>query len=146
MKKKTSCLIFNFFLLSMTTAWGQNQVSIVTSSKDSQTKVNLERTIFLENNSKTEEVIINIEEQTQRFELMINSSVSAGKLTIEIYDPNGTKQGNFSVGTQLNSDKSEKVNGNIIKSLNEPQTGDWKVKIIPAEATGIIGIRTSFIE
>lgn len=145
MKNKTAYLIICALIFSLT-VFGQNQEKDLASPKDSETKVNLERTIMLEKDSKPEEIIINIKQKTQRFELMINSSVSYGKLTIEVFDPNDTKQGNFTVGTQLNSQKKEMVNGNIRKSLNEPQIGNWKVKIIPSDATGQIRIQTAIIE
>lgn len=145
MKKRTAYLIICALIFSVT-VFGQNHEKNVSSSKESETKVDLQRTIRLEKDSKPEEIIINIKQKTQRFELMINSSVSYGKLTIEVYDPNDTKQGNFTVGTQFNSEKIEMVNGNIRKSLNEPQTGNWKVKIIPSDATGQIRIQTAIVE
>lgn len=145
MKKGTAYLIICALIFSVT-VFGQSHETKVTSSKSAETKVDLQRTIRLEKDSKPEDIIINIKQKTQRFELMINSSVSIGKLTIEVYDPNDTKQGNYTVGTQLNSNKKEMVNGNIRKSLNEPQTGNWKVKIIPSDATGNIKIQTAIIE
>jgi hypothetical protein len=69
-----------------------------------------------------------------------------GKLTIEVYDPNEVKQGNFTIGKQLDSGKKEMVTGNIVKNLTEPQSGKWKVKIIPSNATGTIVIKTSNFE
>ena len=140
MKNRTAYLIISSLIFSFT-AFGQ-----IVTSKSSETRVDLQRTIRLEKDSMPEEVIIYIKQKTQRFELLINSSVTIGKLTIEVYDPNDTKQGNFTVGTQLNSEKKEMVNGNIRKLLNEPQTGNWKVKIIPSNATGNVKIQTAIIE
>lgn len=74
---------------------------------------------------------------------MIDTSVTSGKLTIEIYDSNEKKQGTFSVGTQLNIENSERAQGNINKSLIDPQAGNWKVKIIPINAKGMIQINTA---
>jgi hypothetical protein len=90
-------------------------------------------------------VILNIEEDVDRLELVINSSLTAGNLKIDVYDPKGNNQGTFSVGTQLNADKLERVNGNIKKSLKDPQSGNWKVSITPREVTGTITIQTAFI-
>lgn len=146
MKTKTAYLTFSIILLCFT-VWGQkqNNVSADTSSIISDTRVNLERKISLESNSKSEDIILNIEENFDRFELVINSSVTAGDLKIEVYDPKGKNQGIFSVGTQLNGEKLERVNGNINKSLKDPQSGHWKVSILPTKATGTITIQTAFM-
>lgn len=112
-------------------------------NEDSFTKSDLSRKIMLENDSKTAEILIDIKDNIQRFELWISSSINNGKLTIEVYDPNGTKQGYYSVGNQLNSEFEEEANGSIRKSLFEPQPGNWKVKIMPQEATGTIRIATA---
>jgi hypothetical protein len=147
MKNKTTCLTFCIFLISFT-AWCQKQarnVSDDTPSVTSDTKVHLEREMRLERNSKSEEVILNVEEIVDRFELVIHSTISAGNLKIETYDPNGNNQGTFSVGTQLKAEKLERVTGNINKSLKDPEPGSWKVSLFPTEATGTITIRTAFI-
>ncbi len=145
MKKQTAYLIISVLLFTLT-ALGQNQENDVPSLESSITSVNVNRSIKLDNDSKTEEIIIDIKQNTKKYALLINSSVSDGKLTIEFYDPNGTKQGNFTISTQLDSEKNEKVSGNINKSLTEPQAGKWKIKIIPANATGNINISTAIIE
>lgn len=112
------------------------------SSQGSRTKVDMERRIELEHDSKTEEVFIEIKEKDQQLLLLISSSVRDGKLTIELYDPNNIKQGNYTIETQLKSKKGEQVNGNIRKSISEPQTGKWRVKIIPKDVTGDVKIIT----
>jgi hypothetical protein len=135
--KKTTWLIIGFILI---------YASSTAQKPDSFAKTNLEREISLKNDSKTEEITITIEQGTKLFELMINSSIKSGKLTIEIFDPSGTKQGNFSVETQLGSDKNEQVVGNFHKSLKEPQSGNWRIKIIPVMANGLLSIRTVFLQ
>jgi len=142
MKKKTVYLSFCFLLLSLS-IWGQEQgnyVSVSSASANSETK--LDTTITLNYVSKQEDILVKIEKQTKSLELMISSSVNAGNLTIKVYDPNGNEEGNFSVGSQLDSEKSKSSNGTICKSLNEPQAGNWRVKIIPIKAKGIIRIQT----
>ncbi len=116
------------------------------SPKNSQTSVDMARTIRLEDDSNAEDIFIEIKEKTQKLQLEISCSVKGGKLTIELYDPNGIKQGNFTIETQLKSEKEEKVNGNISKSIIEPQFGKWWVKIIPIEVTGDVKINTAIIE
>lgn len=145
MKNKAAYLSFCILLLSYT-AWCQTQKrsdSGKASTTSSDTRVNLQRIIDLENDSKSKTVLIDIEDDVEMFELMIKSSVVSGKLTIEVSDPKGHRQETFSVGTQLNLEKSERVNGNINKTLNDPQPGNWEVSIIPTNATGYITIQTS---
>lgn len=122
---------------------GQSVDNDVLLENESHTKVDLQRKIKLENDSKPVEVLITIKDNTQRFEFRISSSINSGKLTIEVYDPFGTRQGYFAVGNQLNSEFEEEANGSIRKSLFEPQSGEWKLKIIPKEATGTIRIATT---
>lgn len=145
MKTRTAFLFICALIFSLT-AFGQNQDINISSSTDSETRVDLLRSIRLVKDSKPEEVMVNIKQETLKLDILISSSVNQGKLLIELYDPNDAKQGNFTVGTQLNSENKENVSGRIQKSLNEPQPGNWKVKIIPSEATGNIRIQTIVIE
>lgn len=124
------------------------------------TNVTLQRTISLPGDSKTEEIIVNVDEKLiYLLELSIKSTVSLGKLSIEIYDPKGEKHGNFTVGNQLNSEntisikkqegvtsgKSEIVNGTINKIIREPMIGNWIIKIIPNKARGRINIQSNYL-
>ena len=158
MKKKASYLIIGTLFLSLT-AMGQTREEDFFAGKDrnakekqffesniSETKVDLQRTIKLEKDSKSEDVILHIKKKTKKLDLLISSSINNGKLTIEVYSPDNIKQGNYTVGTQLKSEKKEIVNGNIRKSLVEPQAGEWKVKIIPTDASGTIKIQTAVLE
>ena len=145
MKEKAAYLFILIFLVPLL-SFGQDQRNNVSAIRNSETKVELERTIRLENDSGAEDVLIEISEKTRRLELMIVSKVRNGKVTIEIYDPKGIKQGSYTVGTLLSSEKEETVNGNIKKSLFEPQVGKWKIKIIPIDATGAIQIQTAIAE
>ncbi|WP_340152287.1 hypothetical protein [uncultured Marivirga sp.] len=139
--KNHSLVLFTFLLMCSITFYGQSQNNGVSISNKSQTSLDLQRSIILENDSESKEVIINISENTIRFDLIISTSVSGGQLLIEFYSPDNKKQGNFTVGTQLNSIKREMAKGTIRKSLNEPQAGQWKIQIIPTEASGEIEIQ-----
>lgn len=141
MKKQSVILFVSLFMYSLT-AYGQSQVNSVDASNHSETLMDLQRSIILENDSDSKEIMINIAEKTNRFDLLISSAVSKGQLEVEFYSPDNKKQGNFTVGTQLNSIKKEMVKGSIRKSLNEPQAGQWIIKIIPTGASGKIEIQT----
>jgi cytochrome c-type biogenesis protein CcmH/NrfF len=138
MKNRTILLLLTVLLSITTFAQTQNNE---TESKQA-TKFKFQRNIQLEDCKENEEIIISIAKNTKEFKLLINTSVSEGKVTVEIYDSNKKKQGTFSVGNQLNIQNSEIATGTINKALIEPQDGDWKVKIISTKAKGIIIINT----
>lgn len=115
------------------------------------TELNLQRSISLSGDSEREEIEIEVEDETLNLNISIKSTLKAGGLTIEIYDPNWVKQGNFSVGIQLNlnkpsselkdnKSKNEVVNGQIEKKVKEPIAGNWVIRIIPNRAEGSVSI------
>lgn len=144
MKKKAAYLII-LILLAPLSSLGQSIGYDDVPPNNSKTEVELERIIILEKNSQTEEVILDITQKTYQLELQILSSVSNGKVLIEFYDAKETKQGNFTVGTLLNSEKKEMVHGRIRKSILLPQPGKWKIKIVPMDATGEIKIHSTIL-
>lgn len=125
----------------------------VTLSQDTQNESNRDETLIdeyreitFENDSRPVEIAIAINSNVRRLRLTINSSVQSGNLSIEIYDPQKTKQGNYSVGTQTRTEAKETVQGSIKKALFEPLSGDWIVKIAPKFATGRVTIQTIISE
>jgi hypothetical protein len=92
--------------------------------------------------SAVQSVSIIIKENTQNFDVVVNSTVKKGSVTIEIIDPNGNKFGNFSIEAQSGSDdkKPEKAAGMITKSILSPMKGEWEIKIMPMEADGAVRI------
>lgn len=113
------------------------------------TVVDLDRKVSLEATTKTEEFAVTVGEKASRLDIMIQSWVSAGELTIEIYDPAGEKVGNFSVGNQMQTEvsvpvdgKEEQVKGRISKNVKEPAQGRWVVKVIPQKTTGKVEMRS----
>jgi hypothetical protein len=141
---KTISIIFSILFLTISLV-GTSQSKEPAQTNES-TYVNLERSILLGPESKTEEITIDVESGAQRFELLVKSTISSGKVTVEIYDHENTKQGNFIVETQANSAKKEMATGNIRKSLFEPENGTWTIKIIPVQANGSINIKSKIEE
>lgn len=127
-------------MLICATAWAQNEKTKPTVTF---TRVDFVRDITLDNDSKTEDVIVAIEPRTEAIDLMISTTIEAGKLTIELFNPSGVKQGNFTVETQLDVKKQERVAGKLQKSLEEPQPGNWKIRIVPTAVKGSVRIQTS---
>ena len=136
---KTFVIILSIFLITPFTGINQTKESIKTQESNS---LNLERSILLSPDSKTEEITIDIKSGSQRFDLLVKGSISDGKESVEIYDHQNTKQGDFIVETQAESAQKEIATGNFRKSLFEPEQGTWTIKIIPLKATGTINIKS----
>lgn len=124
--------------------FGQSKIDSVQFQSDTQVEVR--RSLILENDSKNENIRISVNENIKLLDLMVYAQVSEGRLSIEIYSPSGKKEWNITVGNQTNSNKNEQVYGTIRKTLHEPQTGDWIVKLIPEKTTASIDIRTKSSE
>ena len=103
---------------------------------------NTTRNITLDGSSDTENIKLEVADNVKDLHLGINSTISSGYLTVEIYDPKGGKQGYFSVESQMSSGakKKEEVCGQMNKQINEPMKGEWTVKLIPKNVKGKISI------
>ena len=105
-----------------------------------------QRSIELEASSDNESITLQVEKDVECLQIGVNSTIKSGSLTMEIYDPKGNKQGNFSVESQISSSsasqgkKKELVCGQLNKTIKEPMAGAWQVKLFPKTVTGTINI------
>lgn len=119
------------------------------SSAQDCSGISSNRSIELDSSSDKEKIKIEVTENVQKLHFGISSTITSGDLTVEIYDPKGKKQGNFSVESQLNSStssnakKKELVCGSMQKGISNPMKGDWTIKLIPKKVTGTVAIHTS---
>lgn len=139
--KKYSVLILLMSVVSIT-AWSQQNGTDENYDPGSVTEMRIQRNIHLENDSDTEEVLLYIDDGTRWFELNVRSIIYSGKLTIQIFDSKGKKQGNFTIGAMESSKKKEQIRGDLNKKLNEPEVGEWRVRIIPDNVKGEIRIES----
>ena len=106
--------------------------------------------------------VVAVSEQDNTLNLKIQSKIREGELTIEIYDPKNEKRGNYSIGSQVKTTKSnsnktdmdkelellgtlmgvrkESVQGTITRTIKDPVKGNWVVKIIPKNVKGLVTI------
>ncbi|PID93646.1 MAG: hypothetical protein CSA95_06970 [Bacteroidetes bacterium] len=146
-KKNVIGLVLSLLIVSMGVL-GQhpnrpNKRPMLNSQREEiPTEIEKIHTISLHEDSKTEEILIVNEASVIRFELTIDAFENAGKLTIELYDPDHVKQGNFTIEKQLSEKKREEVKGHLRKSIVEPKPGEWRIKIIPEKSNGQIKILT----
>jgi len=137
MKKLIILIVSVFLLVPMTNA-------------QEKTAFNTARNLKLENESKEQQISIDVSDEYDTFALSIDSNIHEGKLSIEIFDPSGEKQGNFSIGCQVgganNPTTKEVVQGQFRKTFQKPKKGKWVVKIIPQNAHAQINITVTQIQ
>lgn len=108
------------------------------------TNFSIERSIALNDANDVKTITFDVAEDITFLQMGIMSVIEYGTLTLEIYDPNQLKQGQFSVEGQLKTNKpksvEELVSGNISKNLENPTQGTWTIKLIPKNVTGTIKI------
>ena len=113
---------------------------------------NTQRSINLDDSSSKEEVKVEVAENTKHLMIGVNSTISAGALTMEIFDPKGNKQGNFSVESMMSSNSNsngkskESVCGQLNKSFQDPMKGKWTIKLKPRKVTGNIKITSHQVQ
>ena len=114
--------------------------AVVCHAQDSQ--VFIQRSIEFNGGTEKEEVIIYVEEGSGVLQVHINATINMGKLSVEIFDSKGVSKGKFSIGSQIvNSDKvSETVRGTISKTIENPDKGEWKIKLTPENAKANVRI------
>jgi len=146
--KKITTPLFSLLLITLFCFPSHAQIN----SFKEKTSYNLHRSIEMQDDSDVKEIKIEVNEEDCMFNLRVKSSINAGSLKLEIFDPAGKKQGNFSIGCQIDSDKSlqdssrrngkisESVNGLTSKLIDNPMLGNWVVKISPEKTSGNITI------
>lgn len=149
MRNATVLVLCSFLLLSATAFGQQNQNRNSNTNRNSNmnddlTEINLSHSLELENDSRKDEVSITIPEATLEMKLTVYCSINSGKLDIELYDPRGKKQANFSLIAKKRSSQKAKAGGNISKKLRDPLPGEWKLKIMPENVTGDIDILANY--
>lgn len=107
---------------------------------------NTTRNIELEDSSSNEVIKVAVADDANHLMIGVNSTITSGSLTMEIFDPKGNKQGNFSVESMMRSSSNSKgknketVCGQLNKSFKDPMKGDWTVKLKPKKVSGKIQI------
>ena len=108
-----------------------------------ETDFSLTREIRLSDNSGSKTIPIEVNKGAFELLLSVNCNLSSGTLNVEIYDPKGTKRGNFSVkGSNDKSGWSETVGGTINKRFGSPMNGEWSLKFIAKKVSADILVQT----
>lgn len=128
--------------------------SAFTQSSLSDSTFELKRSINLnDKDTETKNITIEVSEKTLAMGLNISCKVLLGNLKIEIYDPKGKKQGEFSVESQYSNKlplsendayNKEVVEGQIEKRISQPIPGQWIIKLIPEKVYASVQIKSRF--
>jgi len=117
-------------------------------SESSQELISLQKNKELHFNEETtpSAVKFNVSAEYNYLRVNIDCSLFSGIIAIELIDPNGKKQGIYTVKTEDNIRKgnktqvNEKAQGNMQKMFRNPLKGDWLIFVDPIKATGNVKI------
>ena len=125
--------------------FGQNKTSNTLKLKNSTATYFDDKVISFNNDSKTEEIIINVKDKTPVMDLNINGSVSYGTLKLEVFNPNGESVRRVKIKVKLKNPNKNGVSiGEINKFVKNPELGNWMVKLTGVKVTGKINIKANF--
>lgn len=91
-------------------------------------------------------VKFNVSEEYNYLKVNIDCNLFSGIAAIELIDPNGKKQGIYTVKSEDNIVKGEKTKvgesaqGNMQKMFRHPLKGDWLIRVDPIKAKGSVRI------
>lgn len=93
--------------------------------------------VDLKGDSKTRNILINVEKEIPFMFLIIKGELNSGKAIIEIYTPNNIQKGSFKI-ENIKDENNQSVNSSINKIFKKPIIGEWKVKVQSDKAFGNI--------
>ena len=125
MKIKSVKFLPAFFLMFCTSCFLQAQKEIDYVAEGGLVQFNLFHFV----GSQKYEIIFHVSETMENLSLKIKSYISSGELSIEISDPKGEKQGNFSVQGSINSTNS--FNQNTIRKSVSMNTSKMRIEKNP---------------
>lgn len=134
MKNKFAYLLILTLALTHTSFGQEKQDSKIPPFKD----IKLERT------SGTEEIIINVKEETPILDLLITGTIGSGKLKVEVSNPAGKTLKSFTVKRKGGDKDKETSIGKISQFQKVPMPGNWKVTISSTRAYGQLKIYADF--
>jgi hypothetical protein len=133
MKKSVKILssLLIVFLAFASVCYGQDEVKIRRTQK-----------LHFENESTKAEIKVEVTDVYNYVVFDIQCQLYQGEVLVEVFDPNGDKQGFFTVksddGTVSgeNTKAESSVRGQMAKVFGKPLPGEWKIKANPTSAMG----------
>ncbi|MFH0759869.1 MAG: hypothetical protein V2A67_00025 [Bacteroidota bacterium] len=117
-------------------------------SESSQELISLQKNKELHFSEETtpSAVKFNVSAEYNYLKVNIDCSLNSGIIAIELIDPNGKKQGIYTVKSEdsiVKGDKTqvgESAQGNMQKMFRNPLKGDWLITVAPIKAKGNVKI------
>lgn len=106
--------------------------------------------ITLKGGSGEQEVSLPLRDSLSYINFEIKAVITSGELTVELFDPDGEKYGNFSLAGSPNATKKQdaelirgktyfpEASGSLVRYVKLPKRGMWKAKVITKNAAGVI--------
>ena len=111
------------------------------------TQSTISRMLEFEESSDLTKVSLEVKANSHEMEIHVRSDISEGTMVVQILDPSGEEQGQFTVGTtETGSKVKEVVQGNLRKQLQYPDPGNWTIVIKPSKATAQVKVMTRIYE
>lgn len=127
-------------LFSATQTYGQDSIRAVIKLK----------TLNLKGESGEQEVSLPLRDSLSYINFEIKAVITSGELTVELYNPDGEKYGNFSLAGSSGSGNKQntefirgkayyaEASGSLVRYVKLPKRGMWKAKVITKNAAGVI--------
>jgi len=108
------------------------------------------KTLTLKGGSGEQEVQLPLRDSLNYINFEIKAVITAGELTVELFDPFGEKYGNFSLAGSYNSSNKQdaeivrgkiydaEASGSLVRYVKYPKWGMWKAKVITKNAAGVV--------
>ena len=109
-KRLSVAILFLSFLTSI--SYGQ-----------AKTDLNFSKNIILKSDSEEQKVPVTVSDSCTSLSFRIAGTIQEGELTVEIYDPKGEKQGNFSISCLSKTSKTNK-NKNQSENSSDANNND----------------------
>jgi hypothetical protein len=136
------------FLISTVIICFLSQASLTYGQDSIRTTIKI-RQITLKGESGEQEVSLPLRDSLSYINFEIKAVIISGELTVELFDPNGEKYGNFSLAGSANSNNKDadmirgktyfaEASGSLVRYVKLPERGMWKAKVITKNAVGVV--------
>lgn len=135
---------WNLFLVAM--FWAS---SLALSAQTNE--LNLQHSLKLNEKSVEQSIKVDVAGDVESLKIDIRCSLEKGEVIIELYDPEGKRQGKFTLGSKTNigsqadadgKNDVQREDGKLEKIVSNPVNGNWVIKITPTKTKAQVSIRT----
>ena len=112
----------------------------------------LRHSITINEKSLAQTTKVEIAGEVEKLKIEVMCSLEKGEVIIELFDPEGKRQGKFTLGSKTNlgnqtgdtnKDGMYMEDGKLEKLVTNPVNGDWIIKITPTKASARLSVRSS---